>query len=297
MCFGVRVERLATEDEGVELRVRFEGEVRRLRARVVVDATGLGGLQLRGARSAEDVAEGSRVGLGAVFPPDVVPPHDRSGGRGCSICDPGELNMMVGRYGYVGMVRTESGALDVAAAVDRSSVSRLGPAGAVAAIVREAGSRLPETEPVFGWRGTPALTRRTPRAAEGNVFRVGDAAGYVEPFTGEGMGWALAGGVSVAPLVLEALDGAGEEAARRWIRTHRRVVERRQRVCRFLALGLRRPVLVGAAVRALRVAPVLARPLMAATARLPHLDDAARWPGEPATGASPEIPVGAGVAP
>jgi flavin-dependent dehydrogenase len=42
------------------------------------------------------------------------------------------------------------------------------------------------------WLGTLPLTRRTPRPAGHRVLVVGDAAGYVEPFTGEGMAWALA---------------------------------------------------------------------------------------------------------
>ena len=42
------------------------------------------------------------------------------------------------------------------------------------------------------WRGTPPLTRRAPSLAAERVFVLGDAAGYVEPFTGEGMAWALA---------------------------------------------------------------------------------------------------------
>ena len=40
-------------------------------------------------------------------------------------------------------------------------------------------------------------------AAE-RVFLLGDAAGYVEPFTGEGMAWAVTSGIAVAPLALRA---------------------------------------------------------------------------------------------
>lgn len=271
--FGVRVEGVTPRDDGVEIRVREGGEPRRIRARVVVDATGLGGLHLGGQRFAEEVAEGSRVGLGAVFPAGAR--HDGP---------PGELRMVVGRHGYVGMVRTEDGSLDVAAAVDRDLIARLGAEGAVSSILASGGDRLPAGDPVFGWRGTPALTRRHARAAEGAVFRVGDAAGYVEPFTGEGMGWAMAGGVAAAPLVQAAVArrsppstvvaaGAGHlgGAARRWVLAHRRVVGRRQRACRLLAAGLRRPAWVRAAVVALGVAPSLARPVMGATGRAPEL--------------------------
>ncbi len=262
MRFGVRVEGLKPSGDGVELRVREAGVNDVLQARVVVDATGLGGLHLAAQRTREEVAPGSRVGLGAVFSP--VCEHD---------CPAGELRMTVGRYGYVGMVRTEDGALDVASAVDRDLVARLGPAGAIGALLASGGDRLPDGDPVFGWRGTPPLTRRVSRAGEGAVFRVGDAAGYVEPFTGEGIGWAMAGGVAVAPFVREVLAtgsarvGERDRGARRWSMAYRRVVERRQRVCRFLSWGLRRPALVRAAVGILGVAPTLARPLIEAAGR------------------------------
>ena len=41
------------------------------------------------------------------------------------------------------------------------------------------------------WHGTPGLTRRTRPLARDRLFYLGDAAGYVEPFTGEGIAWAL----------------------------------------------------------------------------------------------------------
>lgn len=255
--FGVRVERVSVVGDGaVELRVRVDGEEQRLRPRLVVDATGLGGLHF-GGRVPEEVAPASRLGLGAVFSP--ASHHG---------CPPGELRMTVGAEGYVGMVRTEDGSLDVAAAADRALVSRVGPARAVATILHSSGGSLPEDDPVFGWRGTPALTRRSVRAAEGPVFRVGDAAGYVEPFTGEGMGWAIAAGVSVAPYLEQALDGDVDRASRGWIAAHRRVVGRRQRLCRLLAVGLRRPGLTRAVVGLVGRLPVLARPFVAATGRV-----------------------------
>ncbi|NNF14877.1 MAG: NAD(P)/FAD-dependent oxidoreductase [Gemmatimonadetes bacterium] len=262
VSFGVRVEGVTPVDDGMEVRIREDGVVGRLHARVVVDATGLGGLHLPGERSTEEVASGSRVGLGAVFPSAAY-----------HMCPSGELQMTVGRDGYVGIVRTEDGLLDVAAAVDRDLLARMGPGGAVSELLastggpRSGGNRLPDGEPSFGWRGTPALTRRSIRTAEGAVFRVGDAAGYVEPFTGEGMGWALAGGVALAPFVRQAVAGPSDRAAAGWTQAYRRIVERRQRMCRLLAHGLRRPAVVRAVVGALGVAPVLARPLMDATGR------------------------------
>ena len=53
-------------------------------------------------------------------------------------------------------------------------------------------------------KGTAPLTRRTTPIAEERLFLLGDAAGYVEPFTGEGIAWALVAGLAVAPLAIRA---------------------------------------------------------------------------------------------
>ena len=64
-------------------------------------------------------------------------------------------------------------------------------ADAATAVLREA--RFPAIPALAGaeWRGTPLLTRRESRLAANRLFLLGDAAGYAEPFTGEGMTWAV----------------------------------------------------------------------------------------------------------
>ena len=115
--------------------------------------------------------------------------------------------MAVGREGYVGAVRVEDGSLNVAAAFEPALVRRWGTPGlAAAAILAEAGF-----PPIAGlenahWQGTAGLTRQTRPLAEERLFLLGDAAGYVEPFTGEGIAWALASGQAVAPLALQAME-------------------------------------------------------------------------------------------
>ena len=46
-----------------------------------------------------------------------------------------------------------------------------------------------------------------PLEAPLRVLAVGDAAGFVEPFTGEGMGWALVTGRAAAGMALDAVHG------------------------------------------------------------------------------------------
>lgn len=256
---GVSGMDVSTDDDGVELAVRAGGRMERLRAGVLIDATGLGrGLTLDGARPEEEVRADARIGVGAVFsrPPDDL--------------DEGELRMVVDGDGYVGLVVTEDGRLNVAAALDPEAVAATGPGEAVHRLLERSGTSVPEQAPVEGWRGTPALTRKVEEPAVRRVFRVGDSAGYVEPFTGEGMGWAISSGVAVSRHVETALGGRPDEAARGWTVDHERIVDRRQRTCRLLASGLRRPRLVQAVVGLLGTAPIIAEPLVSLTSGVPR---------------------------
>jgi flavin-dependent dehydrogenase len=101
------------------------------------------------------------------------------------------------------------------------------------------------------------------RVAGRGLFLLGDATGYVEPFTGEGMAWALGSAVALAPLAVRAAAGWEPGLARAWARLHRRLVTRRQTVCRVAAAVLRRGRLAAALVAALSWLPGLAAPVVA----------------------------------
>ena len=171
--------------------------------------------------------------------------------------------MTCGAGGYAGLVRLEDGRLDVAAAFDAARLrADGGPGRAAARLVREAGWPAPDWLAELSWRGTPALTRRRTAHRRGRVFVLGDAAGYVEPFTGEGMAWALASGVAVAPLAARAVERWRPELARRWETLHRRVVARRQAVCRVAAAVLRRPGSPACSFASSPAPPALASPVV-----------------------------------
>jgi flavin-dependent dehydrogenase len=93
-------------------------------------------------------------------------------------------------------------------------------------------------------------------------FAVGDAAGYVEPFTGEGMAWAIGSGVAVAPLVEAAARRWDESLTGEWERKYSRGVGRRQWACQAVAAGLRSPTLTRLAVRVLSAVPAMAAPVV-----------------------------------
>ena len=206
------------------------------------------------------VATASRLGLGATLPAGAGGPP------------PGELMMAVSRDGYCGVVRLEDGRVDLAAAVDRRAVAATGSAAAVVARIlaatagdRLAGLILNAPLDTVTFRGTPPLTRAQDVATPaGRILRVGDAAGYVEPFTGEGMGWALAS----ARLCDEAFaavwstggtnPGDFAAAAARYARLHAAHFSRHHARCRRVALAVRRPWVVGSVVRLARLAPAVA---------------------------------------
>ncbi len=103
--------------------------------------------------------------------------------------------MACGRRGYLGLVRLEDGRLNLAAALDPCWMRVCGgPGPAAARLLAEVGWPPVPNLAEQNWRGTPALTRQARRRAAERLFLIGDAAGYIEPFTGEGMAWALAAG-------------------------------------------------------------------------------------------------------
>ena len=263
---GVRVwsearARIGPEEGAARIvEVRRQGSVRVLRARVVVDAAGLGGTpSARGATGgAERVTPDARIGLGA----GIAAGGGLRVGRGpTEPLPPGRVDMVVGPSGYVGIVRLPGGALNVAAAVNETVLRSEGPDGAVARILGEAGAVL-EGDAVDSWKGTPPLTRAPERVAGPRHFLVGDAMGYVEPFTGEGMGWAMASAQAVVPLALRAVTAWDPGLELAWEQYRNGSLSRAKALCRTIAWGLRRPVLVRMAVSAMSVAPGLAAPVV-----------------------------------
>lgn len=230
-----------------ERMVTLHGEsTRDVRFAVAIAADGLGGSSLRGDPAFDWITrESSHVGIGGVA----------EAGASCSF-DRDAITMHVGGAGYVGVAPLPGGAWSIAAALAPSAVrDQGGPKPAVASILKAASVRTDWLDGVT-LTGTPPLTRRRSAVeADGRVFVVGDAAGYVEPFTGEGMSWALAGAARLSPLVLEAVSG--RYRAGTWTARRSNDVQTAQRGCRVVASLLRRPRLMSGVVAAASVLPSL----------------------------------------
>lgn len=242
-----------TSHRGVSLQGAISGESKRrvVQAKTVVVATGLAGLALRHDPTLRSQAMSSaHIGAGGEW--HAAP----------AFYLPGTIYMATHRAGYAGLTRTEAGTLNVAAAVQPQFVNSCGGLGpAVARIVQTAGfpdGKLADLD----WTGTPPLTRHPTAIASDRIFLVGDAAGYVEPFTGEGIGWAITAARMLSPIVCDAVREWTPRHADRWSSFYNKSIQSRQRFCRTLAIALRSRLLVSAAIRVLQPFPQAAFPVL-----------------------------------
>lgn len=235
--------------------------------RIVLAADGLGHPSLvRCGEFCSAVAADARIGIGTTLYGSTLP------------CRSGTIHMTIGRAGYVGMVRVEDGTISIAAALDPQAIRAANnPGSAVVALLREAGCGDVAELQDADWRGTTSLRRQTRPLAASSVFVLGDAAGYVEPFTGEGIAWALSAAVEVAPLVCRAIDGWNPALVQEWTAILRGRIWRRQGICRALAWAVRSPRAVAGALAVLGRFPSLACPVLRRLNPLPaHLLESSR---------------------
>ncbi len=245
-------------EQGIRFVTLIQKEtVMQVKAQVVVAADGLGGTFLE-KEPGFDVTLQSNSRIGASAMTSAAPDFYRLG----------TIFMACGAGGYVGLVRVEEGKLDIAAAFDGAFLKRMGGPGLAASVIlHEAGFSSIEGLAGLPWRGTPALTRHRTRVAGHRLFVIGDAAGYVEPFTGEGMAWAFASARAVVPLVLEGIRTWDASLPDRWAAFHRHLIGSRQKTCGVITRGLRHSALRHVAVRVLSRAPACAAPVVRAINR------------------------------
>jgi flavin-dependent dehydrogenase len=187
-------------------------------------------------------------------------------GAGCMVEDfssdfaPGTIWMTVGDGGYLGLVRVEDGRLNLAAAFDRGFLRRCGsPRDAALRLLTTAKFPIPSQLMEADWQGTVSLNRQTAPVASRRVFLIGDAAGYVEPFTGEGMAWALLAGRGCARWAVQATHEWSDEIALGWIWEYRALIQTRQTTCRVLGRLLHYPRLLSGGLSLLGLCPGLTR--------------------------------------
>ncbi len=223
-----------------------------IRARIVIAADGLGHSSLNGISAfASQVVASARIGLGTLVTDDS-PSYAAH-----------ELTMSVGHFGYVGVTRVENAQLNVAAAVDTGAMKQLGPAKTIATILASCNLPMLDSLRDAKWTGTLPLTRQSQTVAARRLFAIGDAAGYVEPFTGEGMSWAIVSALQFCNLLVDTDLDDCERLTTAWIGKWRQQVRRKQLLCRGLAGLLRHPQMAGLSLAMARSLPWIPQWLIA----------------------------------
>ena len=223
------------------VRLTRDGKVVLVAPRMVIVADGLGGSALRELPRLRPVIAGSSwLGIGSVLDGTPLAQHVRQG----------QIAMHSARGGYAGLVRLADGKIALAAAIAPARLKRAGtPARAIREIFESCELAM-EFPSDVDFRGTPLLTRHRTSLGCAGMLVIGDAAGYVEPFTGEGMTWALASAQRVAGLVTQVLrnESTSQEAAKDWETWHGQHIGSRQRTCRSVRILMHTPGLAGAVV-------------------------------------------------
>ena len=129
-------------------------------------------------------------------------------------------------------------------------------------------------------RGVGGLAVRTTRQTFAGGALVGDAAGYVDPLTGEGIFFALAGARSLAAALVAALEATSSElqpeSLRGYLRARRRELAPRAQLGLVLQRAMTSPALVKGFLALLEARPRLADLLVGVTGDYVPLRELAR---------------------
>lgn len=253
---------------------------------LVVVATGLSG-DFSGSPPSSDAAPPARRWQ----LPWIQPPHGPLGigahlpGAHPLACgwdlERGEIQMVCGDEGYVGLVRLPDGAIDIAAALrsrsagTRDTIDRL-----VSLLLRHPGLLQLESEAFTAWLREDARLmtapplRRSRSPGRDRVVLIGDSAGYVEPMTGEGMTWGIESGLAVADLW--ASQPLRADFSRHWRKRLQSLQYKRRILCGGVTRAMRSAWLRRAAGVGFAHAPWLARPITRGLAAGPHFLSSAR---------------------
>jgi flavin-dependent dehydrogenase len=198
----------------------------------------------------------SRLGLGG-----TIPAHFRSHLDHTALA---QIQMIVGRQGYCGIAPLEDGSLNIAAAVSPEFLKEHEqPLKTIQSLFLEAGVPEPGGLEHATFRGTRPLTQQSNSVAGHRLLLLGDAAGYIEPFTGEGIAWALLSAELAAPLVADVCHAGWQSRhLQTWDQIFRRQILPQRWICRSLSSALQTPWLLRPMLTACRLFPSIARHLV-----------------------------------
>ena len=168
--------------------------------------------------------------------------------------EPGRCEIYFFAGGYIGITNIEGGSVNACFLVDAKTVRRFkGDAGAILRGPVLANSRARETlsraEPVREWLAVPLgnYGRKELCPAPG-LFSVGDAAAFIDPFTGSGMLLAMESS-SLLSRAIERYPESSELIAVRYTHTHASQFNSRFRTAALLRRAAFLPLMTTAAIR------------------------------------------------
>lgn len=232
------------------VRVSDQAGRKELRARFVVAADGLHSTVARSLGLDLPLRWPRRLGLVARY--DGVSAVNRVGemhvGRGlyCGLAPVGGGIVNVGLVGSLGVKRAGE-------PIERYFDRRLSELPGVVEALRDA-------RRITSIRGVGPLARRVRRVAGPGYLLVGDAAGFLDPFTGEGVYRALRGAELAADAVERALQRS-DAIPDGYERARRATFAEKERVCLLIQGFLSSPRLFEYVVRRLNDRPQVAQPL------------------------------------
>jgi 2-polyprenyl-6-methoxyphenol hydroxylase-like FAD-dependent oxidoreductase len=231
------------------LNLQIAGQITQVRAGIVIACDGIGGTFLKDEPWANwTISPSAMMGVAATYSTkstDVVP---------------GRIHMCMGKHGYVGLVQIDESTQHMAAALDPTSCRQAGgPMNLVREILRSCDRAMPESLPGARLQGTGKLTRHRKQLGGHRVLTLGDACGYVEPITGEGMAWAARGALELNRLMPQSATLWNEQLSRQWERLHWETIGRQQRWCRAMRATMHHPVMAGAGIFMGHAMPAAAR--------------------------------------
>jgi flavin-dependent dehydrogenase len=237
--------------------VREAGRVRELHARLVIGADGLRSKVARALGVQRSVPWLDKLAL-----------TTRYAGVPAKEC--AEVHFFPG--GYFAATTVDDGQFSLNLVIDRAAVhDRVGDWDAFLANyldrVPRLRDRLPGAERVEPVRGCGPLAMRTTAQFAAGVALVGDACGYVDPVTGEGIFFALRGAQLLAPAAVAALADPRPDwrALRAYGRGRRAEFVPRMAMAKLLQRGLRHPWLAERVLALLAARPRLTDLLVAVT--------------------------------
>jgi menaquinone-9 beta-reductase len=204
---GVRVDGVDLDPAGpATLRLGDE----RLRARVVIGADGTASIVARAAGVHRPARLPPRIGLSW----HVLDPRSRASDDATTGPD---ARLVVIDDGYVGLAPVPDGRLNIGIVLGGSWRTELARRGAGATSRRALDLIPPAPDDPVAWAdavtcdriaGAAPLGGRVTRRAGPGWFLVGDAAGFLDPFTGEGLHRALVSTELAGPAILASLRGS-----------------------------------------------------------------------------------------